>query len=70
MWPEALLDLGTVKRDEGLGLIGQAVREWTPEGARLNHFKSLQRLDWRWRFKKIAAALDVDPPPLGREWYA
>jgi len=67
LWPEALLDVGTVKRDEGLELIGQAVREWTPERARLNYFKSLQRLDWRWRFKKIAAALDVDPPPLGRE---
>jgi hypothetical protein len=67
LWPEALLDIGTVKRDEGLEVIAQAVREWTPERARLNYLRSLERLDWRWRFKKIAGALGVDPRPLGQE---
>jgi hypothetical protein len=67
LWPEALLDVGTVKRDEGLEVIAQAVREWTPDRARLNYLRSLERLDWRWRFKKIAGALGVDPRPLSQE---
>jgi hypothetical protein len=64
LWEKALLDLGTVKRNEGLELIAQAVREWTPERARLNYLKSLERLDWRWRFKTIVDALGVSSRPL------
>jgi hypothetical protein len=67
LWPEALLDVGTVKRDEGLEVIAQAVRKWTSDRARLNYLKSLERLDWRWRFEKIAGALAVDSRPLSRE---
>ncbi len=67
LWPEALLDIETVKRDEGLEVIAHAVREWTPDRARLNYLRSLERLDWRWRFKKIAAALGVDQRPLSQE---
>jgi hypothetical protein len=67
LWPEALLDLGTVNRAEGLEVIASAIRKWTPDLARLNYLKSLQRLDWRWRFKTIAEALNVQSPQLGTE---
>lgn len=64
LWDEATLDLGTVSRSEGLEVIARAVREWTPMRARVNYLKSLERLDWRWRFKEIVRALDVDAPLL------
>jgi hypothetical protein len=67
LWPEALLDLGTVNQSEGLMVIDAMVRAWTPERARLNYLKSLEALDWRWRFKTIASALGVNPLPLERE---
>lgn len=59
LWPEALLDLGTVDQTEGLNLIASAVREWTPERAQLNYTRSLENFDWRWRFKTLAEALDI-----------
>ena len=31
LWPEALLDIGTVDQTKGLEVIASAVREWTPE---------------------------------------
>jgi hypothetical protein len=67
LWPEALLDLGTVNRSEGLDVIARAVEEWTPDLARLNYLRSLERLDWRWRFKRIADTLGISPRPLGKE---
>lgn len=67
LWPEALLDLGTASQREGLEVIASAVREWTPERARRNYLKSLERLDWRWRFKTIAEVLGIHPPQLNTE---
>jgi hypothetical protein len=67
LWAEALLDLGTAGRAEGLEVIARAVREWTPMRARVNYLKSLERLDWRWRFKEIARALGVRAPLLDAE---
>jgi hypothetical protein len=67
LWPEALLDLATVNRDEGLEVIARAVREWTPSRARLNYLNSLERLDWRWRFKKLATVLALDASYLDTE---
>lgn len=67
LWPEALLDLGTANRAEGLEVIARAVCEWSPGRARVNYLRSLERLDWRWRFKRIAAALDVHAQPLDLE---
>jgi hypothetical protein len=67
LWAEALLDLETASRTEGLEVIARAVREWTPDRARVNYLRSLERLDWRWRFKTIADALDVHPRPLDAE---
>jgi len=67
LWPEAQLDLGTVNRTEGLDVLAPAVREWTPGRARLNYKRSLERLDWRWRFKTLADALGVDGHGLNME---
>jgi hypothetical protein len=67
LWPEALLDLGTSNQADGLKVIASAVREWTPERAQINYIKSLETLDWRWRFKTIAEALDTHSSELDAE---
>jgi hypothetical protein len=67
LWPEAMLDLGTVNQREGLEVIGSMVRAWTPERAQLNYIRSLETLDWRLRFKTLAEALDTRSPQLGTE---
>lgn len=67
LWPEALLDLGTVDQPDGLEVLASALRKWTPAQARLNYLKSLERLDWRWRFKRIADLLGVHSPQLDKE---
>ena len=67
LWDEATLDLGTASRSEGLEVIARAVREWTPTRARTNYLKSLERFDWRWRFKEIVRVLDVPAPRLDEE---
>ena len=67
LWEDALLDLGTVDRIGGLDVVAEAVSEWTPDRAIRNHLQSLKCLDWRWRFKKVAVALDVSSPRLDSE---
>jgi hypothetical protein len=66
-WPGALLDLRGIDRREGLSLLSTALRAWTPAQARLNHRMALERLDWRWRFAALAAALGEVPRPLSDE---
>jgi hypothetical protein len=63
LWEGSLLDLGTVNRAEGLAVVASAVRDWTPERALRNYLRSLEVLDWRLRFERLASALDVHPPP-------
>jgi hypothetical protein len=67
LWPEALLDIGTVDQTEGLKAIASAVRAWTPEQARVNYLRSLETFDWRWRFKTLADALEISSPNLDAE---
>lgn len=67
LWDEALLDLGTVDRTAGADIIAQAVRAWTPDRARINHRRSLERLDWRLRFQELKKALGVSAPRLDAE---
>jgi len=67
LWPEALLDLGTVDQAEGLTLIASAVREWAPGRAQLNYLKALETFDWRWRLKTLAEALQIHAPKLEAE---
>jgi len=54
-----LLDLETANQVEGLRVIASAVRDWSPERSQLNYVKSLENLDWRWRFKTIAEVLNI-----------
>lgn len=67
LWPEALLDLETVNLSDGLKIIGGAIQAWTPARARLNYLNSLERLDWRWRFKTIAESFGVHRDKLDNE---
>jgi len=67
LWPEALLDIGTSNQADGLKVIASAVREWTPERAQINYIKSLETLDWRWRLKTLAEALDTRSSKLDAE---
>jgi hypothetical protein len=59
LWPEALLDIGTVDQAEGLRIIRSMAHDWTPERARLNYLKSLETLDWRLRFKTLTEVAGV-----------
>lgn len=67
LWDDALLDIGTVDQNTGLEVIAHAVRCWTPQRATLNYSRSLGRLDWRWRFERLANALDIHPHKLDTE---
>lgn len=67
LWPEALLDLGSVHQKEGLEVLVSATRQWTAERARINYLRSLESLDWRWRLKAISEALCLRAPRLYEE---
>jgi hypothetical protein len=67
LWEDALLDLGTANRIEGLEVLANAARSWSPHRARRNFLRSLEVLDWRWRFERLAAALDVRSEKLDTE---
>jgi hypothetical protein len=67
LWDGATLDLGTVHRPQGLGIIADAVKAWTPHVALRNHYMALKNLDWRWRLKTIADSLSAETPTLRRE---
>jgi hypothetical protein len=67
LWPGATLELGSIRRDEGLQVIGDALKQWTPAAAAANHLMALKRLDWRWRFNALAQVLDVSSVALSSE---
>ena len=67
LWPEALLDIGTVEQAKGLKALASAAREWTPERAQLNYIRSLEAFDWRWRFKTLSEALETQSSKLDAE---
>jgi hypothetical protein len=67
LWPEALADIGTVNQTEGLKVIGSMVRAWTADRAQLNYIRSLEKLDWRWRFKTLDEALGTRSSRLETE---
>ena len=64
LWPEALVDIGTVHQEEGLEVLDAIVQAWTPERARLNYLRALEALDWRLRFKILSEALESPAPAL------
>lgn len=67
LWPGATLELSTTERAAGIEQIVAAARSWDPELARDTHLQALRRLDWRWRFHELAAALGVQSARLDEE---
>lgn len=67
LWPGATLELGTVRRDEGLQILGSELKTWCAEKAAVNHTMALKTLDWRRRFKVLADMYGIRPGPLMRE---
>lgn len=64
LWPGALLEFGSGNRANALPLLEQAIKSWTPLDALYNYRMSLEKLDWRWRFKSIADQLEMSFPKL------
>jgi hypothetical protein len=67
LWAGATLELGSVRRSEGLGVVAAALRQWTPDIAAANYQMALKRLDWRWRFKTLAEVYGIRAAPLTLE---
>jgi hypothetical protein len=67
LWPGATLELGGIRREEGLLMLAASLKQWTPDRAARNYRMALKRLDWRWRFKTLAEACEVHSEPLARE---
>jgi hypothetical protein len=67
LWAGATLELGSVRRSEGLQVVAAALRQWTPDIAAANYHMALKRLDWRWRFKELAEVCEICPAPLTLE---
>lgn len=67
LWDGATLELGGVRRSEGLQVVSAALKQWTPARAATNYQMALRRLDWRWRFKTLADVCGIHPAPLARE---
>jgi hypothetical protein len=67
LWGEATLDLGTVRREEGLRVLATALRQWTPQLAVKNHAMALKKLDWRWRFQVLAKSFGLSSARLANE---
>jgi hypothetical protein len=67
LWPGATLELGDVRRHEGLQVVASALRQWTPDMAATNYRMALSRLDWRWRFKALAEVCGIRSATLTLE---
>ena len=67
LWEGSTLDLKSIKINEGLQIITEAVKFWSPNQAIRNQKLALERLDWRWRFAEIAVVLNESPVLLGQE---
>jgi hypothetical protein len=67
LWTGATLELGSVRRSEGLQVVAAALRQWTPDMAAVNYQMALRRLDWRWRFKALAEVCGIRSAPLAQD---
>jgi hypothetical protein len=67
LWAGATLELGSVRRIEGLQVVAAALRQWTPSIAAANYQNALRRLDWRWRFKALAEVCGIRSARLALE---
>lgn len=64
LWDGATLDLGTIKQNQGMIVLKEALAGWSTVQATYNYKQSLQRLDWRWRFIEIAKVFQIQPQML------
>jgi hypothetical protein len=67
LWKGATLELGSVRRQEGLEIIASALKLWTPESAMRNNVMALKKLDWRWRLKTVADIFAAETTTLRTE---
>jgi hypothetical protein len=67
LWPGATLELGSIRRQEGLETLAGALKLWTPQSALRNSAMALEKLDWRWRLKTIADIFAAETPSLRTE---
>ena len=67
LWAGATLELGSVRRNEGLQVVAAALRQWKPDLAATNYQMALKQLDWRWRLKALANVFGIRPAPLTQE---
>lgn len=67
LWRGATLELGTIRREEGLRVLADALQAWKPESAAANHLMALRQLDWRWRLQALAAAHRLNSAPLSSD---
>ena len=67
LWEGATLDLKSIKIEDGLKIISEATKNWHHEKAEFNYKKSLEKLDWRWRFSIIADTFNLSPKLLNIE---
>jgi hypothetical protein len=67
LWQGATLELGSVRRQEGLEIIASALKLWTPKSAMRNNVMALKKLDWRWRLKTLADIFAAETTTLRTE---
>ena len=60
LWPEAYLHTESFDPEVFAPILARASEEWAPDIARKNQLMALKRLDWRWKFKKIADVIGGD----------
>jgi hypothetical protein len=64
LWDGALLSFDRIDLGENLAALARAAAAWTPEVARHNHLRALERLDWRWRLRDLAKWIGLSAPAL------
>jgi len=64
LWDGALVEFESVDRREGLETLAAEISAWTPRRALVNRAEALRRLDWRWRYRELAALLGLVAPVL------
>ncbi|WP_310528844.1 hypothetical protein [Nocardioides sp.] len=67
LWEDGLVRLPDTDRDGGLDVIAHAVRSWSPEKSDAIHLEALRTLDWRHRFRELAACVDLQSAKLEDE---
>jgi hypothetical protein len=64
LWPGATLDFDRIDLAYNVEALREAAGRWTPADAAHNWREALIRLDWRWRLRALADALDITAPAL------